>query len=64
MGSRHSGGRLWVAVAFSAILLVGTLALAQEPTRSTSPAQGASQTYPSSGVQAPQNSLYWCERWW
>ena len=56
MGSRYSGGRLWVVVALSSTLLVGTLALAQEPTRSTSPAQGASQTHPSSGVQAPQNS--------
>ena len=34
MGYRHSGGRLWVALAFSSILLVGTAAWAQGPSRS------------------------------
>ena len=34
MGYRHSGGRLWVALAFSWILLVGAAAWAQGPSRS------------------------------
>ena len=34
MRYRHSGGRLWVALAYSSILLVGTAAWAQGPSRS------------------------------
>ncbi len=34
MGYRHTGGSLWVALAFSSILLVGTAAWAQGPSRS------------------------------
>lgn len=58
MGSRHSGGRLWVALAFSAVLLVRILAVAQEPARSTAAPQAsaADRTYSSPGVRVPQNS--------
>ena len=57
MGSRHSGGRSWVVFAFSAVLLVRILAVAQEPARSISAPQasGADRTHSSPGVRASQS---------
>ena len=59
MGSRYSGARRWVVLAFSSILLVGALGWAQEPTRSAPPTpqdSGTNRRPSSPGIHVPQNS--------